>query len=132
MSKLIKNASDIRFKQLEERYGIPCNDIIKDHIKQTFEKSSDIKKNMDAKEIADLFQWDLFPSAWEQELNKSRIKDAMLETELIELKRENGEECPGCGKNTLKVIATKQMRSADEDDTKARLCAWCGYNDRQS
>ena len=37
MAKLIKNASDIRCKQLEERYGIPCNDIIKDHIKKTFE-----------------------------------------------------------------------------------------------
>ena len=135
MAKLIKNASDIRCKQLEERYGIPCNDIIKNHIKNTFEEAYNKKKelkNRSAQELADSFSWELFPFSWEKILNKSRIKTAMEETELIELKRENGEKCKGCGKMSLKMLHAKQIMNADEPDTTHWNCFHCGHNERRN
>lgn len=135
MSKLLNDILKLKCGQYEERYHIPCNDITKKHIQKTIEEAFKLNKELkkkSAQEIADLSPWELFPSSWTYILNKAKMKEDMEEKRASEEKRENGEKCPGCGKNTLKVVKVKQMRSADEDDTKARLCKECGYNDRQS
>ena len=125
---LINEAVRLRIAELQQRFPTLIDaqfaDEIHEILRRALKDNPELRKNS-ASELAKLYSAKLFSAAWKTETDRANQRKLYEHGQELELKKENGELCPNCGKNLAKMTAMQQLRGSDEPMTQFWQCFGC-------